>query len=112
MQSLVRKVDFRRLVEKGHRLRAEAWLVVNYERNNIDELRLGCTMSRKVGSAVLRNRLRRWCREWFRKLESPQPFDINLLFLERKDKNFYKNLKHDDLNETLQDAYFKICKNN
>lgn len=28
--------------------------------------RLGVTVSRKVGNAVVRNRVKRWIREWFR----------------------------------------------
>jgi ribonuclease P protein component len=29
--------------------------------------RLGVTVSRRVGNAVIRNRVKRWIREWFRK---------------------------------------------
>ncbi|MCP4241060.1 MAG: ribonuclease P protein component [bacterium] len=31
-----------------------------------DARRLGITVSRRVGGAVVRNRLKRWVREWFR----------------------------------------------
>ena len=60
-------------------LRASDWLVVNYARNSQGFRRPGWTISRKVGKAVTRNRLKRWGREFARKLEI-NGIDFNLIF--------------------------------
>lgn len=107
MRSLVRKADFKNLVEQGKRLKASPWLIVNYDKNSFGYLRLGCTLSRKVGTAVIRNKLRRWSKEWFRKQEE-QAIDINLLFLESRQQDFYKRLTHKELDLILENAFTKI----
>ncbi len=42
-------------------------LLVGPTRRETGEARLGMTVSRKVGNAVVRNRLKRRVREWFRR---------------------------------------------
>lgn len=37
------------------------------------DARIGITVSRKVGNAVVRNRVKRWVREGYRKLAKPLP---------------------------------------
>jgi ribonuclease P protein component len=111
LQSLVRKIDFKNLVERGRRIKASPWLLINYDKNSLGSLRLGCTLGRKVGSAVIRNRIRRWSREWFRKNEVAIGVDINLFFLEAKKQGFYKTIKHEELDLILENAYAKIRQN-
>lgn len=45
--------------------------------------RLGLTVSRKVGGAVVRNRVKRWIREWFRKTRSTLPTGLRLVLIVR-----------------------------
>lgn len=108
MQSLVRKADFKALVEQGKRFKPAPWLLINYDQNNLGHLRLGCTIGRKIGTSVVRNKLRRWSREWFRKNEDDLAADVNLLFLESRKQDFYKRLKHEELDLVLKNAYEKI----
>lgn len=44
-----------------------------------DDFRLGITISRKVGNAVLRNYLRRRIKAWFREREFQLPYAVNLV---------------------------------
>ena len=112
LKTLTRKKDFRDLIKQGQRLKPTAWMLVNYDRNGLGYLRLGFTASRKVGTAVVRNRLRRWCKEFFRKQEEEISLDLNLLFLDSKKQNFYKDLKHEQLEEVLSHVYSKVCRRN
>src|ERR1700678_471928 len=64
---LRRQSEFESLKETGQRLQPVPWLLLNYKRTEVGHLRYCMTISRKVGSAVIRNRLKRWVREYFRK---------------------------------------------
>ncbi len=45
--------------------------------------RLGITVSRKVGDAVSRNRVKRWVRECFRRARGKFPQDVDLVVVAR-----------------------------
>jgi ribonuclease P protein component len=57
--------DFVAAQERGRRLHAGAYLVLALP-NQLGRPRLGVTVSRRVGNAVVRNRVKRWVREAFR----------------------------------------------
>jgi ribonuclease P protein component len=62
---LLRRSEFRRVYEKGRRRRAPLCTVF-YCANGLPHSRLGITVPRAVGKAVLRNRVKRRVREVFR----------------------------------------------
>jgi len=69
--------DFRRVLSKGLRIHTRHFIL--YVLSTTDETcRLGVTVSRKVGNAVVRNRIKRCVREAFRlELRSgEQPYDL------------------------------------
>ncbi len=57
--------DFRRCYRRGRRLKAGS-LAVHYIANRDQNPRIGVTVTRKVGGAVVRNRLKRQAREIYR----------------------------------------------
>jgi len=67
---LRRGFEFRRVLEKGVRMPGPMFLLVAAE-NSVGHDRLGMTVSRRVGGAVLRNRARRLMRESFRRHRRP-----------------------------------------
>ena len=61
-----RKSDFASLYRDGGRIRGRYFNLV-FRRNELDYSRLAVVASRKVGSAVVRNRVKRRLRELFRR---------------------------------------------
>ena len=58
--------DFLRANRLGRRVSTRYFLVFVLDRRDGDAPRLGVTVTRKVGHAVRRNRIKRLVREWFR----------------------------------------------
>jgi ribonuclease P protein component len=79
---LVRPADFRRVFDRRCSV-SNAWLIVYGAANQLDHCRLGLSVSRKVGPAVLRNRLRRLYREAFRHTHATLPPGLDLVFIPR-----------------------------
>jgi ribonuclease P protein component len=84
-EHLLRPADFRRVFEKRRSV-SDEWLVVYGCENDLDRLRLGLSVSRKVGPAVFRNRLRRLYREAFRLTRSTMPTGIDIVLIPRTPK--------------------------
>ena len=91
---LKRSSEFLRIKTKGRKKTLSHWLMMTYLRNELGHFRYGCTVSRHVGTAVVRNKLKRWTREYFRKAAingfNPE-YDINLVFRPMPE-GFYKKL--------------------
>jgi ribonuclease P protein component len=60
--------DFARLQQEG-RSRAHPLLLLRYRRNDLDRTRYGISTARRIGSAVVRNRLRRQLRALLRRCD-------------------------------------------
>jgi ribonuclease P protein component len=75
-QDFRRVYDFRRSVSDGS-------LIVYAAPNHLPHLRLGLSVSRKVGPAVYRNRLRRLYREAFRLTRQEMPTGLDLVLIPR-----------------------------
>jgi len=67
--------------------------------------RLGITVSRKVGNAVCRNRIKRWIREFYRQsgLDSFPVVDINVVA-----KRHAGSLSHEELDQELQSVFVRL----
>jgi ribonuclease P protein component len=62
----LRRADFARVTRCGRRVSTRYFLVFLDRRDDDGPPRLGITVTRKVGTAVRRNRIKRLVREWFR----------------------------------------------
>lgn len=107
LQTLKSPRDFEEIRKSGRKVQPNPWLILSYLNNDKSRLRCGWTIPKYVGPAVIRNRLKRWCREFFRKEDLNLSLDLNVV-LRRREKDFYKKLKHEEFNEALVTAMAKI----
>jgi ribonuclease P protein component len=77
LERIRRKSDFARLYRDGSRFRGRYFTLV-FSRNGLDHSRLAVVASRKVGPAVIRNRVKRRFRELFRRNKElfSEPLDL------------------------------------
>ena len=78
-----KQADFERIYQ-ARIYAADSVLVVNGDRNGLAWSRLGLSVSRKVGGAVVRNRWKRLIREAFRLLREDIPLGCDLLVRPQK----------------------------
>jgi ribonuclease P protein component len=82
-EHLRRPADFQ-LVYDRRRSVSDDWLIVYARANGLPHLRLGLSVSRKVGGAVQRNRMRRLYREAFRLTKANMPVGLDLVLIPRR----------------------------
>jgi ribonuclease P protein component len=81
-EHLRRPLDFRRVYDR-RRSASDRWLIVYACENGLPHRRFGMSVSRKVGSAVVRNRLRRLYREAFRLTRDTLPPGLDIVVIPR-----------------------------
>lgn len=112
-QVIKRSSEFLSLKEAGKKCWGAKWLLLNYQKNSLGRLRFGTTASRKVGPAVVRNKLKRWVREYFRssfQTGNPVEIDINIIFIP-SDSKFYKDLSHESFMAAMDRGFATVRKN-
>ena len=83
-QRLKQRRDFARVFAR--RVSAgDRHLVVYAERNDLPHSRLGIVVSRRLGKAVLRNRLKRLVREAYRLQQHDLPAGLDIICIPRRD---------------------------
>jgi ribonuclease P protein component len=82
--------DFRRLYSKGVSLVSPS-VVIYYKKTGKATNRLGITVSKKNGKAVLRNRIRRIIKEAYRQLEPKIKKGYDFVFVARAKTAFLKS---------------------
>ena len=81
-EKVLKSFEYRKIVKGGKRKSTEHFNVFVWP-NSENKRRLGITASRRVGSAVKRNRIKRLVREFFRLNKSSLPPSSDLLFIAR-----------------------------
>ena len=82
-EHLRRPADFQRVYQRRRSV-SDARLIVYACANGLPHLRLGLSVSRKLGGAVKRNRLRRLYREAFRLTRHEMPVGLDLVLIPRR----------------------------
>jgi ribonuclease P protein component len=109
---LKNRSDFLKIQKDGQRVRLGGWLILNFRPNDLGIIRCGWTLPRKTGNAVIRNKLKRWLRVYFRDrlaITEPIGIDVNVVLLKSGD-DFYKNLDYEEFSKHLDKAWTLLRK--
>jgi ribonuclease P protein component len=71
---LAKRREFLHVYEQGRKLFSR-YSVVFFARNDLPHSRIGITATKKLGKANVRNRLKRWTREVYRRQREPLGLD-------------------------------------
>jgi ribonuclease P protein component len=83
---LKRRAEFLRAAGKGRKMATTGLVLQCYARGDGDPVRLGFTVTKKVGNAVMRNRTRRRLREAARlTLRDQAPVGVDLVLIGRNE---------------------------
>jgi len=77
-ERIKKKKDFLFLYRKGTRIKVKHFNVI-YHENSVGFSRLGVVVSKKIGKAVVRNKIKRWVRELFRRNKNLLSFPVDML---------------------------------
>src|SRR6266849_75004 len=80
---LRKRPQFLRLSRTGKKIHTSSFVVI-CENNDCGETRLGITVSAKVGNAVVRNQIKRFVREFFRRRRHELAQGLDVLVIAKK----------------------------
>jgi ribonuclease P protein component len=102
---LKRSSNFKEAATEGRKLRLASWLTIHIVDSTDSKNYFGITASRKVGGAVIRNKLKRWVRnsvqteKWPEKLEAKT---VVFVFRPQTSEEFYSSLKYAEFRELFK----------
>jgi ribonuclease P protein component len=94
----MRRADFLASSDLGERQTTRFFIVLLRDRKDGGPTRLGITVTRKVGGAVRRNRIKRLAREWFRS-RSREFGSCDLVLIAKRD--IPQSLRLEDVRQDL-----------
>jgi len=101
---ILKRSEFLELTKSGRKLQNE-YVIAYFAPGRYDRSRLGITVTRKVGNAAIRNRIKRLVREYFRlnRQHLKQNWDINIVAKQKA-----ADLSSEQVFLALQDLFEKI----
>ncbi|MBF0120509.1 MAG: ribonuclease P protein component [Desulfobacterales bacterium] len=104
---LLKRVEFVRLQEIGKKTYTK-YFIANFCPGEREKIRLGITVSKKVGNAFVRNRIKRIVREYFRQNSHKikGKWDINIIAKKESASIFPSNI----LVMSLEELFYKISR--
>ena len=102
-ERLLNRKDFVNLNRLGKKYRTKHFISISKE-NGLDINRLGITVSKKIGNAVIRNRIKRLIREIYRlrKNDIPKGYDVVVVARKGAADLDYRKMK-EELGEIILD---------
>ncbi|MCB0341536.1 MAG: ribonuclease P protein component [Pseudobdellovibrionaceae bacterium] len=105
--SIKSRSEFLELKKNGKHFCPTPWLLINYRSRDNGHLKFGMTVPKYVGNAVVRNRIKRWCRESVKRQGPCYSLDVNFVFRKRE-KEFYRSLTSKQIFEACDRAFSKL----
>jgi ribonuclease P protein component len=101
---ILKRSEFLELAQSGRKLQNDGFIAI-FKPGRFNSSRLGITITRKVGKAAQRNRIKRLVREYFRlnRQHLNQNWDINIVA-----KKKAADLSSEKVDSFLQDLFEKI----
>lgn len=93
--------EFKLITDRGKKIHTPLFLVF-FRKNSLQSSRLGVTVSKKVGQAVTRNRIKRWLREYFRHWQKKVSGHWDVVVIARAKAN---QVSHVEFDHTLDRAF-------
>lgn len=91
----------------------QPYIVLYGRPNGLKCHRLGCTTPKSIGTAVVRNRFRRRCRELFKKMDLsdfPKPMDFHVFVgNKRVKKEVFKDVSYPQFKEQMEKAFGRFA---
>jgi len=89
---IVRKEDFARIKKKGKRKHSSHFILLKLG-NEAEKARIGIIVTKKVGKANVRNKWKRYIREFFRQNKKIFPASTDFLFIVKRGSEVPKDFQ-------------------
>lgn len=83
-ERIKKRKDFLLIYKKGRRYKGKYFNLI-YISNSLEFSRVGLVVSRKIGNAVQRNKVKRWMRDLFRKNKNLIKNSVDMIIIPKKE---------------------------
>lgn len=101
---ILKRHEFKKIAKRGRRLDNGHFLVI-YTKGQKEKTRLGITVTKKVGNAVTRNRIKRFSREFFRQNRNSIIGTWNINIIAKREAAF---ISGEQIFKSLRELFEKI----
>lgn len=102
-----RQEDFQEIIQ-GHKLEKSKSFIIYYQKNNLNRVRVGVSVSKKIGNAIKRNKIKRQVRHILHDLiDISKPVDLIVIVRINYENNTFSE-KQKLMTEMLNKIWRKI----